>query len=286
MSLARDLAALRSNARLRGRTISRNQIAGAVEGRARSASARATSARQAKTAQEGLAIQREGIASREKIAGQEMSLRERLASDEALLRKELQSQDIRSRESLQDKSIESSRRNLDRQLMAQEIAQQRSLHQSNVQFGRQMQYDRQRDKLRYDAEMKNYEISKERWERRFEEQKKQSRRCIIITACTSPTSYEVELARVFRDQWLDSLTLGGYYALCEIVVPFIDKYESIRKLAKKYLVDSFTDFAEYFYFKKTGFDKKRSKPITLGFLKLCQTIGRFVDTKKWIDLHR
>jgi hypothetical protein len=45
--------------------------------------------------------------------------------------------------------------------------------------------------------------------------------CIIVTACHGPDSPEVDIARQYRDKYLDDDTLRGYYMLAELIVPFM-----------------------------------------------------------------
>lgn len=109
--------------------------------------------------------------------------------------------------------------------------------------------------------------------------------CIIITACTSPKSYEVNIAREYRDTILDDITLGGYYALCQIVVPFIQKVVWFRGLVKKILVDRLVDYLEVALNYKNKTELMTSGLISKGFSSFCHAIGRHVDTEKWIELH-
>lgn len=110
--------------------------------------------------------------------------------------------------------------------------------------------------------------------------------CIIITACTTANSYEVNITREYRDKVLSSVTLGGYYALCPFVVPFILKYRRFKQFVKKVLVDRLVDQFEWYL----GYKPKRqlctSRFVTKYFLKLCRFIGRRVNKDFWLTVHR
>jgi len=101
--------------------------------------------------------------------------------------------------------------------------------------------------------------------------------CIIITACTGRDSYEVQVARKFRDSFMDPITLGGYYVLCERVVPTLRRSRLARRLARVLLVNPLVDFGE----RALGYRKSLEKPssgwITRAFITLCNLIGRTTD---------
>ena len=102
--------------------------------------------------------------------------------------------------------------------------------------------------------------------------------CIIISACCGPDSYEVNVARKFRDRYMDEETLTGYYTLCIFAVPFIQKHEWVRKLVKRALVDRLVDYGEAFMGMKGHRRFVTSKAVTRAFLGLCRHVGRGVDT--------
>jgi len=72
-----------------------------------------------------------------------------------------------------------------------------------------------------------------------------SKVCIIVTACTSSDSEEVNIARKYRDKFLTPDELRGYYMIAEIVVPLINKYKWIRKITKNILVDNLIEYGRY-----------------------------------------
>jgi len=101
--------------------------------------------------------------------------------------------------------------------------------------------------------------------------------CIIISSCTSPDSYEVNIAREYRDKFMNFETLTGYYSLCIYIVPLIQKYPRFKRIVKKVLVDRLVDYGECCL----GYKEKR-KYLTSGlikgsFLGLCRIIGKGVN---------
>ncbi len=101
--------------------------------------------------------------------------------------------------------------------------------------------------------------------------------CIIISVCTSSDSPEVEIAREFRDRYLDETTLTGYYTLCIFVVPLIKKYPIFRRLVKRIIVDRLIDYGRS---KLSDCPRrlKTSRAISKGFLALCRFIGKGVNS--------
>ena len=97
--------------------------------------------------------------------------------------------------------------------------------------------------------------------------------CIIITACTSRNSPEVNIARVYRDEHLDATTRAGYYWLSGILVPFILKHKRFKYFIKKWLVDSIVDHSLCVLGDKDYYWFRGSKFIMVNFLRLCKLIG-------------
>jgi hypothetical protein len=85
--------------------------------------------------------------------------------------------------------------------------------------------------------------------------------CIIITTCTSRDSEEVQIAREYRDKYLDTQTLRGYYVIAEVVVPLL-RFNILKKLTKRFLVDKLIRHA-----------KGKHNLTTKIFLKLCNFFG-------------
>ena len=67
-------------------------------------------------------------------------------------------------------------------------------------------------------------------------------KCIIVTACTYQDSPEVEIARLYRDKFLDGDQLRGYYCLAGLIVPIMEKSDMARRIVKKCLVDRLIDY--------------------------------------------
>jgi len=99
-------------------------------------------------------------------------------------------------------------------------------------------------------------------------------RCIIITTATSPYSYEVDVARIFRDEFLGPITLRGYYMIADKIVPLMRKSALFKKIVKKHLIDHLIKYGEWVL----GASKRqphKSRTITKTFLKLCKFFGSF-----------
>ncbi len=101
--------------------------------------------------------------------------------------------------------------------------------------------------------------------------------CIIISSCTSSDSHEVQIAREYRDRYMDVETLTGYYLLCQWVVPRIRKYPLFKAMVKRMLVDRLVDFGEV----DLGYKPKRgmwsSWMVTNSFLSVCRCLGVMAD---------
>jgi hypothetical protein len=107
---------------------------------------------------------------------------------------------------------------------------------------------------------------------------KLSNLCIIISACTSRNSYEVNITRQFRDRYMDEEELTGYYTLCIVVVPFIKKYPLFKRIVRKVLVDRLVDYGEWRLDMKQDMKDATSGVVKKMFLGLCRHIGQGVDT--------
>lgn len=96
--------------------------------------------------------------------------------------------------------------------------------------------------------------------------------CIIITACTSPDSDEVNVTRRYRDKIMLPETLRGYYMLAEQVVPLIHKSDKLRRFLKKYLVDSLAATCGW-KLKERDMPSWKARIITGLFLGGCNLLG-------------
>jgi hypothetical protein len=100
--------------------------------------------------------------------------------------------------------------------------------------------------------------------------------CIIITACTDRHSPEVEVAREYRDKYMDNDQLRGYYMIAEKVVPMMTT-DKIRKRVKKYFVDPLVDCLK----KDLGMTKSckfTSRLVKESFLGLCKVVGMMKES--------
>ena len=113
-----------------------------------------------------------------------------------------------------------------------------------------------------------------------------SSKCIIISAFTSKDSYEVEIAREFRDKYMSPYHLGGYYALAHRIAPLIDKSHFIKLIFKKFLVDRLVDYGEWILEYKPKRQLRTSRIVTEGFLSLCAAIGMGVEIYPYIEAHK
>jgi len=110
--------------------------------------------------------------------------------------------------------------------------------------------------------------------------------CIIATACAGHHSPETNLLREYRDKFLNNRILGGYYALCYKIAPWLTNHKKVAGFVKSLVVDRWVDIAQV----RLGYKRrpylKTSKITGDAFLKLCNFVGKFVDCPKWIDKHK
>lgn len=97
--------------------------------------------------------------------------------------------------------------------------------------------------------------------------------CIIVTACTSPDSEEVEITREYRDKFLTPEQLRGYYVIAEKIVPMIENSGIIKRFIKKILVDNLIEYGRFALGKTMVKPGILSKLITILFLGLCKAVG-------------
>ena len=95
--------------------------------------------------------------------------------------------------------------------------------------------------------------------------------CIIVTACTDPHSPEVEIAREYRDKFMSTEQLRGYYMIAEAIMPWVVRH---RAFVKRQFVDRLVEYGRY----HLGYTEKApcraSCAVTRGFLMLCGFAGR------------
>lgn len=97
--------------------------------------------------------------------------------------------------------------------------------------------------------------------------------CLIVTVCTDRFSPEVNLARKYRDRFLDADQLRGYYALAEQIVPVLERDERCRKAVKKWLVDRLVDYGAYRLGTNMARPRWSSVIVSKVFLATIKTIG-------------
>lgn len=102
--------------------------------------------------------------------------------------------------------------------------------------------------------------------------------CIIVTTCTDPNSYEVNITREYRNKYLDKYHLVGYYTLAEIIVPILKKHDWAKNMCKTILVDKFIEYGEYHLGKTEKSPSKMAVIITESFLTMCKVIGLIKKT--------
>jgi hypothetical protein len=97
--------------------------------------------------------------------------------------------------------------------------------------------------------------------------------CIIVTACTSPDSPEVNVTRRYRDSHMDNMELRGYYIVAEKIVPWMNRSPAIRRFVKWALVDGIIDYCEYAIGDKKTLPRRWSAFIMKSFLGVCGYVG-------------
>ena len=97
------------------------------------------------------------------------------------------------------------------------------------------------------------------------------RGCIIISAIHGRDSEEVDIARRFRDSFLDLPTLRGYYFLADRVVPLMELDPNFKQHVKQTLVDRLIRFGRAFFAKKQADNIDTNT--TINFLTLCRCLG-------------
>ena len=234
----RALATARRRARLSGRKLSPEVTAGITRGFAESASGRLVRAK-------GIELQERGLTQR----------------------KELHGETLAAQKGMQAAGFEHAAG-----MQATQLAQMKSQFEAGQTLTReQMAISKTQWEKTYGLELTAEERAK--WKFSRKKTTDPAAICIIITACTSPESYEVEIAREYRDTILDDITLGGYYVLCQIVVPLIHKSRLFKRFIKKFLVDRLIDHAEAVLNYKNQSELMTSNIVTKGFLRFCHLIG-------------
>jgi len=98
--------------------------------------------------------------------------------------------------------------------------------------------------------------------------------CMIVTACTSRKSPEVEIAREYRDKFLTRRQLRGYYMLAEKIVPRMHRSPRLTRLIKRWLVDPLIVYGRHALVKTAPPPWRYERIIATAFLALIGCIGR------------
>lgn len=101
-----------------------------------------------------------------------------------------------------------------------------------------------------------------------------SKACVIITACTSDKSPEVEIARAYRDKYLTTTELRGYYMLAEKLVPQMIPRPRLTRLIRNALVKPLIAYGAHALGKTVMKPAISARIITRAFLILCRLIGK------------
>lgn len=97
--------------------------------------------------------------------------------------------------------------------------------------------------------------------------------CIIVTTCTDPDSHEVNIARAYRDKFLDDEEKRGYYMLAEKIVPRLKEDSAYKKYIKETLVDKLIDYGEVTLGEKDSYEYEDSIEVTEKFIEMCKRLG-------------
>ncbi len=101
--------------------------------------------------------------------------------------------------------------------------------------------------------------------------------CIIVTACTGRESPEVQIAREYRDKYLDHDALKGYYMIADRMVPQMEQDEKYREFVKKTLVDPLLEYGRFCL----GLTRQCSGDAAMvanDFIEKCRSLGRTVES--------
>jgi hypothetical protein len=113
-----------------------------------------------------------------------------------------------------------------------------------------------------------------------------SKVCIIISACSGPESYEVEISRRYRDRYMTNFELIGYYTIAPTVAGLIHRHRPIKRFVKTQLVDRMVDYGEWVLHLKPAMDHPvLSKFVTKSFLSLCRTVGKYQAERREVAYH-
>lgn len=97
------------------------------------------------------------------------------------------------------------------------------------------------------------------------------RKCIIISALHGDDSEEVQIAREFRDKYLDIDTLRGYYFLSELITPRMDRDAKYRQKVQM-MVNKLIEYGRGIL--RGEKYSEEAETTAKAFLSLCRSIGK------------
>ena len=103
-------------------------------------------------------------------------------------------------------------------------------------------------------------------------------KCIIVTACTSADSPEVDITREYRDRFLTPEQLRGYYAIATPVTKMMYKYPTFTKFIKKHLVDHLISYGRSVLSETERLPTMTDRAVTAVFLLLCKVAGILIPS--------
>lgn len=257
-----QLAEAKRRARLSGRPVSQQEVAGISEGQAAGASDR--------------------IAKAKVIALQE---------DQATTQKEQFGLSFEQQKMQNQRQYELAQETLESQIAQYEA----SSAAQKAQFGEQMAFqiaESAKQAKQWETALK---IQEEQWKKDYEFKQWQTNAqiqaannsggrgcCIIVTVASNPTmkyvegrgrdSYAVNVTRIYRDTYMPPWQLRGYYMVAEKLVPRMLKSQRVMDWAKRNIVDHVVPFCEW----RIGLHSRppiRTIIQAKAFLGLCSVVG-------------
>lgn len=102
--------------------------------------------------------------------------------------------------------------------------------------------------------------------------------CMIITACTDPNSYEVNVARIFRDDYMNPVAVKGYYVFAPVAAWALRLCPFLRRWTKRHIVDRLVRVGAFIL--SLDYDLKPAETpstkdwiVTRRFLDVCAWLG-------------
>lgn len=273
MALTNYLQALqqaRRQAKLFGRPLTEQETRGVTAGSLSDATSRLAAGKQIELQEKGLEqekeMQKESLATTSaNIEKQIQAQAENLAKSLSAQREETLLNIKAGKESDIQKSL------LSRGLQFTELGQQKALAEKELSF-KQSSFEEEQ-KLKQEA----LDLEREKMEKQYDIAQRNSGGgggfCVIVTACTHPDSFEVNITRKFRDYYLDDRTLRGYYRLAEKLVPLMKRKEWFKRWIKKIIVDRLIDYGQQALGYRAFRKYRTSAFVKIVFLKICKMWG-------------